>query len=195
MVERGEITAGRETDYFEANQHMVIKPNLNLESVDFGRMKHDTVPDVDEKGRVESQECGCYGPKRYLSSRERALFVGKVDWNTNACVLNWQTVGAWRDSMDLMDMNACDISKWQHPDGYHLLATAEDEGSIKLYRAPSTEPDSKYLQLRGHSSSVTNVKFIGLEASSETGQERGQRHLLFSCGGNDCTVIQWRIQI
>jgi len=68
-----------------------------------------------------------------------------------------------------------------HPDGYHLIATANDSSLVKLFRYPSVEERSKFLECRGHSSHVTNVKF-----------SKDDKYL-FSAGGNDTCVMQWKI--
>ena len=69
------------------------------------------------------------------------------------------------------------------PDGYHLVACGTDTSLVKVFRYPCTEERSEFLEGRGHSSHVTNVKF-----------SRDDRYL-FSTGGNDTCVIQWKITI
>ena len=84
--------------------------------------------------------------------------------------------------MDGSDINSCDVSTWKHKDGYHLLASGDDFGKVNIYRAPSMLEGSQPVVLKGHCSHVTGVKF-------------GQEGMLYSVGGNDTTVIQWKIDM
>ena len=47
----------------------------------------------------------------------------------------------------------------KHPDGYHLVATSDDFGKVKILRYPSTVKNSDSVVGDGHSSHVTTVKF------------------------------------
>jgi WD40 repeat protein len=103
-------------------------------------------------------------------------------WATSTCPISWATQGIWAAGYDGTDINHCDVSSAHHADGYQLLATADDFGMVKLFRYPSPAEPAKALTLRGHSSHVTKVKF-------------GGDGVLFSTGGNDTTVIQWKIDM
>lgn len=61
------------------------------------------------------------------------------------------------------------------------MATANDDGEIKLFRYPSSVEQSAFKPLIGHSSHVTKVKF------------NSKNTYLLSLGGNDTTVMQWKI--
>jgi len=89
--------------------------------------------------------------------------------------------GIWGAEDDGSDINAVDRSNKIHPDGYHLIATANDSSLVKMFRYPSVEERSKFLECRGHSSHVTNIKF-----------SKDDKYL-FSAGGNDTCIIQWKI--
>lgn len=102
-------------------------------------------------------------------------------WATSTCPISWATQGIWAAGYDGTDINHCDVSPAQHADGYQLLATADDFGKVQLFRYPSPAERAKALTLRGHSSHVTKVKFGD--------------GCLFSTGGNDTTVIQWKIDM
>jgi len=100
-------------------------------------------------------------------------------WHTSTCPISWATQGIWAPGYDGTDINHCDASVDTHPDGYRILAAGDDFGKVKLYRYPSMVEPSKAITLKGHSSHVTKVKFNG--------------EYLYSTGGNDTAVIQWRV--
>ena len=85
--------------------------------------------------------------------------------------------GIWPEAADGTDVNAVDRS----PDGT-LLCTGDDFGNVKLFRYPCTKPGSEYKLGEGHSSHVMGVRF----------SRDGSR--VFSVGGNDRTVLQWRVK-
>lgn len=64
---------------------------------------------------------------------------------------------------------------------YRVIACADDFSHIIVYRYPCLQKNSEGIVLKGHSSHVTNVVF----SSSED--------FLFSTGGEDQCVMQWRI--
>jgi WD40 repeat protein len=105
-----------------------------------------------------------------------------TEWASNTCTLSWATQGIWTGGMDGSDINHCNVSAKSHADGYKLLATADDFGFVKLFRFPSMMEAANSLTLKGHCSHVTKVNFTS------------DNHLI-STGGNDCTVIQWHIQM
>lgn len=64
-----------------------------------------------------------------------------------------------------------------------LLATADDFGTVKLFKYPAVVKGMQSLVYGGHSSHVTNVRWsLGDEC-------------LLSTGGNDRSVLQWRCVI
>jgi microtubule-associated protein-like 6 len=101
-------------------------------------------------------------------------------WQTFSTPLSWATNGIWPTSADYSEINSVDRSAWSHPDNYQLLAAGDDHSKVKVYRYPCTEDFSKSVEGKGHSSHVTQVKFS---------QQNGY---LFSAGGNDGCVFQWR---
>ena len=68
-----------------------------------------------------------------------------------------------------------------HDDGYRLLASGDDNGKVKVYRYPCMIEHSKAVVGNGHSSHVTMVKF------AKSGR------YLFSAGGNDTCIFQWKV--
>lgn len=100
-----------------------------------------------------------------------------VEWDTTTCVLGWGVQGIFSSSQDGTDVNCCDRS----PDG-SILATGDDYGYVNLFRYPCTQKGNEKHVKVGHSSHVMNVKF------SPDGK------YLFSVGGNDKAVMQWRVR-
>ena len=102
-------------------------------------------------------------------------------WHTWTLPLGWPVQGIWTNDIDGSDINSVDRSNQPHEDGYFLVARADDFSKVQLYRYPSSIAESKCLVGRGHSSHVTKVKF---SPSDE---------YLFSAGGNDTCIFQWKI--
>ena len=63
-----------------------------------------------------------------------------------------------------------------------MLATADDFGTVKLFKYPCVSKGASSRAYRGHASHVTRVAF---DAAGKT---------LFSTGGNDRTLLQWDVK-
>lgn len=85
--------------------------------------------------------------------------------------------GIWAPCTDGTDINGVDRSKHQHPDGYHLVASADDFSKVKVFRYPAMIEDAEFVEGKGHSSHVTMVKF-----------NHNSKRIL-STGGNDQCVF------
>jgi len=101
-------------------------------------------------------------------------------WATATCTLTWATQGIWQPGMDATDVNAVDRTREPVVDDVLLQATATDNSGINVFRYPSPREAAKPLKVIGHTSHVTNVRFT-----------RG--NTLVSTGGNDSSVMQWKI--
>ncbi len=105
-------------------------------------------------------------------------------WHTWTTPLGWPVQGIWPEFADGTDINAVDRSR-STIDGsevnYRLLATGDDRGLVKVFKYPSLAKNSVFVEGRGHSSHVTNVRF-GLDDS-----------MLYSAGGEDQCIMQWRV--
>lgn len=86
--------------------------------------------------------------------------------------------GCWQPGQDGSDINHADRATNL---GQAIVATANDDGQIKLYRYPSMVESSEFKPLIGHSSHVTKVRFTP------------RNNYLFSLGGNDTAIMQWKI--
>lgn len=104
------------------------------------------------------------------------------EWATWTTVLGWPVQGIFRSYMDGSDVNMVHRSNEVHDTGYKLLACGEDTSLLRVYRYPCLKQNSGSLEGKGHSSHVTNVHFN----TNDT--------YLYSTGGEDQCVFQWKIQ-
>ena len=58
-----------------------------------------------------------------------------MEWATQSCLLSFNTIGVWPETIDGTDLNCCAKSN-----GQKLVATGDDFGKIKLYSYPVTQP-------------------------------------------------------
>ena len=104
-------------------------------------------------------------------------------WASWTCSLGWASIGIWSGAMDGSDVNAADRSP-----SSKLLATADGQGKIKVFRYPCTKDGgAEFNAYSGHSSHVTNTRW----ASLSTGKAPLDDYLL-STGGNDKCIFQWK---
>jgi len=104
-----------------------------------------------------------------------AKVVKNVEWATQECTFGWPVQGIFSSSEDSISVNICDKS----PDG-KLIVTGDDCGLVNIYRYPCLEGNES-LSFKGHASQVPGVRFTS----------NGQ-HVL-STGGDDKTLIQWKV--
>lgn len=99
-----------------------------------------------------------------------------VEWATQSCLLSFNTIGIWPETMDGTDLSTCAKSN-----GSKLMATGDDFGKIKVYTFPVTQPKSLHHTIGGHSSHVTRVEFLADDSR------------LISTGGRDTAIMQWNL--
>eukprot|EP00826_Nyctotherus_ovalis_P034912 TRINITY_DN294_c0_g1_i12.p1 TRINITY_DN294_c0_g1~~TRINITY_DN294_c0_g1_i12.p1 ORF type:complete len:691 (+),score=144.01 TRINITY_DN294_c0_g1_i12:351-2423(+) len=97
-----------------------------------------------------------------------------LDWATQSCKLGWSVQGIFEGNNDFGEINGVAISSKEK-----LIACGNDNGVISIFRNPCLK-GSKAKKLYGHTHSVVRVKF-GLN----------DQHI-FSVGGQDKTLMQWR---
>ena len=98
-------------------------------------------------------------------------------WTNHTVKFGWYVEGIYPSGTDGTHINIVELSKNQE-----LIATGDDYGLVNVYRNPCRE-DHKARSYRGHSEHVTNVKMHG--DTMET---------MCSLGGQDQTLIQWRLK-
>ncbi len=62
-----------------------------------------------------------------------------------------------------------------------LIATGDDYGNVNLFRFPASQERSNFSAFKAHSSHVVTVRFSA------------KGTFLFSSGGVDKAIIQWRV--
>ena len=112
--------------------------------------------------------------------------VRDVEWNTYTSILGWSVQGIWNLGSDGSEVMAVACSPSQSS-----VAVADDNGSVKLFKYPciGSGLDKKgFLHRRpqctigsGHSEHVSNVAW---GAGGD---------VLFSLGGRDLSLLQWRV--
>lgn len=112
-------------------------------------------------------------------------FIG-TEWNSCTCTLQAATLGIWSAGMDGTDVNAVARSPT-----LDLLATGDDFSKVKLFRYPCIAEHSSSIEVKGHSSHVTNVRWITSSSLSTTSSEENKTMHLITTGGNDKTVMVW----
>ncbi len=101
-------------------------------------------------------------------------------WASWTCIIGWPVQEIWLPCSKGTDINGCDRSNAVH-DTYNLLATADDFSTIRVLRYPCINKGAAAIEGKGHSSHVTSVRFAPDDK------------YLFSIGGNDGCVFQWKI--
>lgn len=155
----------------------------------FGLKKHSsfiTHLDWSEDSNYLHSNCGAYELLFWDVNSGKQLTAGASalrdeQWHTWSCVLGWPVQGIFQPEWDGSDINMVDRSNKETPSGYKILATSDDFSTIRVYRYPCLRKSAKPVILYGHSSHVTNVKF---NSSDE---------YLYSVGGEDQSVMQWRV--
>uniref|UniRef100_A0A8C7RAR7 EMAP like 1 n=1 Tax=Oncorhynchus mykiss TaxID=8022 RepID=A0A8C7RAR7_ONCMY len=99
-----------------------------------------------------------------------------IPWATSNCTLGFQVFGLWSDGSDGTDINAVSRSNDKR-----LLVTGDDFGKVQLFSFPCSQFRAPSHVYGGHSSHVTNVKFLFDDSC------------LVSTGGKDMSVMQWRV--
>jgi len=102
--------------------------------------------------------------------------LADVQWASDSCPMTWASEMMFDPNMDGTDVNITDRS----PDG-KLIANGDDFGYVNVYSFPVRNTKQGRVSKTGHSSHVMNVKF------TKDGK------YLISAGGNDKSVMQWKI--
>ena len=96
-------------------------------------------------------------------------------WASFTVKLGWPVQGVFPPGTDGSHVNGVDRSK-----ASDVIASADDYGLVNLYRNPCLE-GAKANSYRGHSEHVVRVRFDNSDTR------------LYSIGGYDRTIMQWRI--
>lgn len=105
-------------------------------------------------------------------------------WNTWTCIYGWPVQGIWLPDMKNMnEINMVDRSHRKIFDEYHLLAVADKYKKLRIYKYPCLKKGSEAVVGRGHSSSISNVRWSVKD------------EYLYTVGEDDGTVLIWKVDI
>lgn len=118
--------------------------------------------------------------------------IRNIEWASNNCTLSPNTFGIWASidtesqspssnkqisiSLDGTDINSSCVSNSKL-----FLATGDDFGRLNLYAYPCNTSKCEKRSYHGHSSHVTNVRFVNNDTR------------LISVGGNDMSIFEWSL--
>jgi len=105
----------------------------------------------------------------------KSTIIRDLKWTSWSCILGWTVKGIWPKGADGTDINAVNVSNSEH-----LVATADDFGTVKLFRCP-VDIGAECHEYSGHSAHVSCVRWT-----------INDTHLI-STGGNDRTIFQWKL--
>ena len=109
------------------------------------------------------------------------LNMHDIKWKTNTCILGFNVMGIWPPYSDGTDINAIDVHK--DSNGKGIIVTATDSDKVQAFNYPCVVKNAPSVNANGHSSFVTNIKFI-----NRVKEDNPLR--VVSIGGKDATVIQ-----
>jgi microtubule-associated protein-like 1/2 len=130
----------------------------------------------------ESQELIYFSAQDTQQITELKQNVRNEKWSTLNCVYGWSVQGIWKDHMKSgTEITAVDRSQKAFFNEYKCLAVGDDCGELRLYKYPCVSPDAAALVGRGHSSNISNVKWMCDDK------------YIVTTGGEDQTIILWKV--
>lgn len=102
--------------------------------------------------------------------------VKEMQWETNSCVYSYATQGLWGPYDDKTYNNATCRSHARD-----LIAAVDNYGRIRIVNAPCVSEDPNFILCNGHAAEAQNCCFSCDDS------------MLFTTGGTDGTVCQWKI--
>jgi len=156
--------------------------DFSLESTLTGHTSYVMALDWSQDGSYVRSNCGAYELLFFSAAtgwsqdaNGRSNTTG-TDWATHTVKFGWHVQGIYPRGTDGSHINGVNASE----DG-NLIATGDDFGLVNIFRNPVRNGGCPR-SLRGHSEHVVRVKFA-----------EGDNYL-FSIGGYDQTLMQWRRQ-
>ncbi|GLC44364.1 hypothetical protein PLESTF_000049800 [Pleodorina starrii] len=155
-----------------------------------GHSSYITHLDWSIDGRVVQSNCGAYELLYFEAATGKQIRQNQRDaqWTTWTCALGFPVMGIWRDDTDGTDINAvCRSNPGLFPDTDpivgegDIVATAGDDGRVRLFNFPCVIEDAPCRTYLGHCSHVMNVRFSP------------DNRWVVSVGGKDRAGMQWRV--
>lgn len=103
--------------------------------------------------------------------------VADIRWKTHHCILGFAVMGVWPPYSDGTDINALDVST----DKNIVVTANDDQGLVRLFNYPCIIKNAPAKEYTGHTSHVTNVRFL-----------KGDNKLM-TIGGNDGSCVLWDV--
>lgn len=166
-----------------------------------GHSSYITHLDWSLDSRLIQSTCGAYELLYWEASTGKqytAHNTSDCKWKTQTCILGFNIMGIWPPYSDGTDINAVDVCTVGVPGGA-IVATGNDSDKVKILNYPSVVKNAAGKEYGGHSSHVTNVRFLhrrggGGGGSGGVGGEIGESGVcLTSVGGRDCILQLWRL--
>ena len=113
-------------------------------------------------------------------------------WATWSCKFGFDVMGIWPSGYGNTDINMVARSPKLESNGSNpkqLLACATDRSEVMVFNYPTVVMRQPMHKLSGHSSHVSNVKW--LKFKDEDGVDQ---LMLLSAGGHDRSIMQWRVK-
>jgi len=143
---------------------------------------HITQLDFSTDSATLQSNCGGYELLFYNTidgtHNPSASSVKNVEWESWTCPLGWPVQGIWQEE----DEGGANINSVHRSNSKDLVAAADELGRVRLYNYPCLESGAAFVEGRGHSSHVTNVRFNKTDS------------FLVTVGGNDRTVCVWKLK-
>ena len=108
--------------------------------------------------------------------RDQIEVLADVAWHTWTCTLGFPAMGIFPEGSKKNHINAACMTR----DRKHLI-TADVDGKVKVFNAPCVVHRAPGREYWGHSSYVTNARFLV-----------DDKHLI-TIGGRDASVFQWTV--
>lgn len=104
-----------------------------------------------------------------------------VEWDSETCILAWAVQGAWSRFNDGVEVEAVDCTACQEKLNGSLVVSGDNFGRIKFYRYPCVSQLAMSQSFRGHSGSVSNIRW------SDDGR------YAISTGREDQAIMIWEV--
>lgn len=161
----------------------------------YGHSSYITHLDWSRDSRVLQSNCGAYELLYFDGRTGKQVQESQRDtsWDTWTSTLGFPVMGVWRvgemDTSDGTDINAVcrsynleQFRKYDPISGRgQYVATAGDDGRVRVFNYPCVIENAPCLEYKGHSSHVVGVRFSP------------DNRWVASVGGHDQAVFQWRV--